>query len=429
MSDSTTFRRQTIGLVIDTLAGSGSYQEDIWRTVAETCRQAGTGLLIFPGGALRGSPFITYEYMRNVIYGLIRKECVDGVILAIGNIVSLASREDFSAFAHSFGGMPVVNIGFGLDEAPGVVVDNANAFACIIEHLVADHRCKKVAFIRGPEKHEDAIERFRAYQTVLKKHGLPFDPALTHIGNFSEQSGAQAIAAWLERKIDFDCVAASGDYMAIGAVKELISRGKRVPQDVAVTGFDDIYEAGILSPGLTTIRQPLPEQMRKAVAVLMAMMEGKPRHNRIFPIEIELKKRRSCGCGAATLDAAAALPARSGMDRGQWLAEVSRSLAAGFREQPAAETSRSVTSSAPRSVTSSELLDLFTAFFDEVEGRRADVFVPEWEKFFGLHFKHNEGGLPERRGRSGWNSRPFRGTGEPAPQPGAQFTYGNRVPP
>ncbi len=368
-------RRRTIALVVDTLAGSGSYQEDIWRTVAEACRRAGAGLLIFPGGALGGSPFITNEYMKNVIYGLIRRECVDGVIVAIGNIVNLASREEYAAFAHGFGGIPVVNIGFALDRVPGVVVDNETAMERIIEHAVADHKYRNVAFIRGPEKHEDAVQRYNGYRTVLQRHGLPLRPELTYVGDFSEKSGVDAIRVFLdERKLDFDCVAASGDYMAIGAVKELLARGKRVPHDVAVTGFDDIYEAGILSPGLTTIRQPLPEQMRKAVDVLLDLMEGGPREKRAFPIDVEIMTRRSCGCAAAGLGSDFQFPEWSGRDRDRWLLEISRTIASRFREDVAPD----------------EVLSLFTSFFDEIEGKRADVFMSDWEKFFRLHFTRTE---------------------------------------
>jgi DNA-binding LacI/PurR family transcriptional regulator len=373
-------RRKTIALVVDILAGTGSYQEDIWRSAAAACRQAGAGLLIFPGGALGGTPFVKYEYMKNVIYGLIRRECVDGVILAIGNIVSLASRAHYADFARGFGGIPTVNVGFALDGVPGVVVSNENAMERVLEHLVTDHGYKKVAFIRGPEQHEDAVGRFLAYRTVLERHGLPFRPEYTFIGDFSESSGARAVGAWLdERKIDFDCVAASGDYMAIGAVKELLARGKRIPQDIAVTGFDDIYEAGVISPGLTTIRQPLPAQMRKAVEVLIDLMEGKPRENKAYPIDLEIMKRRSCGCAASGSGAAFVLPPWSGGDRAPWLAEVSRTLAAGFREQTPAGNSHGD--------LEKEMLALFTAYADEMEGKRGDVFLSAWEKFFHAHFR------------------------------------------
>ena len=375
MAEQAAARGKTIALVIDILAGSGSYQEEVWRATADACAEAGVGLLIFPGGALGGSPGNQYEHMKNLVYRLIRPESVDGVVLAVGNIINYSTPQEYAAFSHGFGKIPVVNIGQALDGIPGVVIENEAGMGRLLDHLLGDHAYRKVAFIRGPEANDDAIQRFRAYRQALQRHQLPYREELTYVGDFSEEGGARAVAAWLkDGRTDFDCVVASNDYMAIGAVRALTAQGRRVPQDVAVAGFDDIYEAGILSPGLTTVRQPLEVQMRRAVETLVTMMDRRPLDDPVVRIDTEIIRRQSCGCSSGSLTRFAHVRVWEGGDRRAWLEEVSLKLVTGFR----------------RRVDASEMVDLFTALFEEIEGRKHDVFLPLWERFFDAHFQQTE---------------------------------------
>src|SRR4029079_2860377 len=108
--------------------------------------------------------------------------------------------------------------------------------------------------------------RYAAYRHVLEERRIPFDRALVAPGDFQAEAGARAIATWLDdRHVDFEAVVAANDHMALGAMQALQERHIRVPQQVAVIGFDDVDEARFATPSLTTVRQPLYQQGARAL--------------------------------------------------------------------------------------------------------------------------------------------------------------------
>ena len=125
---------------------------------------------------------------------------------------------------------------------------------------------------------------------------MPFNPDLVVSGNYLGPAGAEAVRLLLdERKVKFEAIASANDEMALGAITALQERGLRVPDDVSVVGFDDLEEAKFASPPLTTIRQPLYEQGRRATEMLLALMAGEDVPSYVT-LPTELVIRQSCGC-------------------------------------------------------------------------------------------------------------------------------------
>lgn len=132
---------------------------------------------------------------------------------------------------------------------------------------------------------------------MLEKYNIPLDPVLVAAGNYLESSGAEAVRMWLdEKEADIQAIIGSNDNMALGAMKELQRRGIQVPYEIAVAGFDDIEDAAAITPSLSTVRQPVFEQAKRAAMILIDMLEGKPAdtQNEYLPTEIII--RQSCGC-------------------------------------------------------------------------------------------------------------------------------------
>jgi DNA-binding LacI/PurR family transcriptional regulator len=135
-----------------------------------------------------------------------------------------------------------------------------------------------------------AVDRFDGFRTELDALGLA--PAAVAHADFSVEGGRRAMHALLDAAPDLDGAVVANDLMALGALHELGERGRRVPDDVALVGFDDIPLAMAASPPLTTVRQPMAEMGRAMAAALLEMVDdGRPRPPLILPTEIV--RRRS----------------------------------------------------------------------------------------------------------------------------------------
>jgi LacI family transcriptional regulator len=160
----------------------------------------------------------------------------------------------------------LVNTRGHADGRPAIHLDNAAGAAAVIGHFAALGR-KRLVHIAGPSGNIDAQERLAATKAAAKKHGLE----LTIVeGDFEEESGAAAVEKLLSIGQPFDAIFASNDNMAIGAFDALRKAGMRVPDDVAIAGFDDIPLASHL--GLTTVRVRIAELGERALSRLLEML-------------------------------------------------------------------------------------------------------------------------------------------------------------
>ena len=142
----------------------------------------------------------------------------------------------------------------------------------------------------------------------MEKHGLPAEPDLCEEGDWTPESGAAAMDVLIERVRDLDAVVVANDRMALGAMHVLRGRGIRIPDDLAITGFDDIEEAAWFAPPLTSVEQPLAEMGRQAVQRLRGEFEGTESAPTAIHLRAELMIRESTigsGKGSSHRDGAA----------------------------------------------------------------------------------------------------------------------------
>ncbi|MGC0206978.1 LacI family DNA-binding transcriptional regulator [Streptomyces levis] len=171
-------------------------------------------------------------------------------------------------------GLPTVLLGrrSGDEQITYVDADNVGGAREAVAHLVAGGR-RAIAAITGPLDMYVARCRLRGYRQALEQAGLPAPASLTVEGDFTEASGRRAMTELLERHPEVDAVLAASDTMASGALAVLRAAGRRVPDDVAVIGFDDFELARHTDPPLTTVRQPLEQIGRTMVRLLLEEME------------------------------------------------------------------------------------------------------------------------------------------------------------
>ena len=193
----------------------------------------------------------------------VRQRHVDGVIL-----MSLHGDDPLPG-ALTSAGMPTVLMGRPRagEQLPFVDADNRGGAREATTHLLSLGRTK-VATITGPLDMSAGVDRFAGYADALAAAGRRVRKRLVAHGDFSAESGARAMTELLRRHPEVDGVFVASDPMAIGARAVLREAGRRVPQDVAVVGFDDVADAASATPALTTVHQPF-EAMTKAMTELL----------------------------------------------------------------------------------------------------------------------------------------------------------------
>jgi DNA-binding LacI/PurR family transcriptional regulator len=137
--------------------------------------------------------------------------------------------------------------------------------------------------------------RLEGYRQALSAAGIAVDPALIEEVGYSAESGAAAMRRLLARAIPFTAVTCGNDTVAIGAMAALLEAGQRIPDDVAVVGFDDIPTAAYLNPPLTTMRTEPVASGRAAMTMLTELIAGSPPPARVIAMPTTLVVRRSCG--------------------------------------------------------------------------------------------------------------------------------------
>lgn len=207
-----------------------------------------------------------------------------------------ASRRLLKAIGKT--GKPVVTVGYEEREIPchSVIIDNRRAVREAVLHLVREHGHRRIAFVGGTE-HIDLIERFEGYKEALGECGIPCDERLYfRTPNALRQGGTAAAEAMLANGIDFTAVIAATDLNAAGMIETLQAAGCRIPQDVAVIGFDDLPSSAESDPPLASIHQPIADLARAGMDLLFRKLEGESGLPAVVRVPTRFVPRTSCGC-------------------------------------------------------------------------------------------------------------------------------------
>ncbi len=153
---------------------------------------------------------------------------------------------------------------------------------------------RRIGFITGALDLGCAVDRLSGYQAALSDHNLPSDPALITTGDFHRPQGFAGAQALLDLPDRPTAILASNDEMAFGAMEAARVNGLRIPDDISVVGFDDIPQASVVHPPLTTVRQPLHEMGRAATQMLLQLIADPQLQVGRVALPTELVERQSC---------------------------------------------------------------------------------------------------------------------------------------
>ncbi len=218
---------------------------------------------------------------------LAQQGAVDGVVLSSSEEDEPLTRALLSS------GTPFVSVGRNSDGRVSYVdVDNRGAARKITAHLLRlGHR--RVATITGDPIATAALDRLDGYRDALEAYGLPIREQLIFEGDFTEASGRVGMRSLLEHHPD--AVFAASDRMASGALNEIRAGGLRVPEDIALVGFDDIPLAAEMDPPLTTVRQSAKQMGETALEMLLDLIDDPSGPPRRVVLPTQLAVRASCG--------------------------------------------------------------------------------------------------------------------------------------
>ncbi len=283
--------RFTIGMLVDWI--DDQYQLDLLYGIADLAKEKDVNLLCFEGGMIH--PQNEFDAIRNKVYDLVIPDNLDGLIILSSIIGPLLDAESLIRFCKKNQSLPTVLVGLKMPGIPSILVDNTGLRALML-HLINVHQYKRFAFIKGIESSLDTMERYGIFAQTLAEYRIPVDERLVVQGDFSFNSGVEAMRTLLDQhRGDFDVVVACNDDMASGALSELKAREIKVPEEIAVAGFDNLSLGRMIFPPLTTVGYSIHELGRRAAEILVEQLEHKTVPS-LETISTQLIIRNSCGC-------------------------------------------------------------------------------------------------------------------------------------
>jgi LacI family transcriptional regulator, galactose operon repressor len=275
-----TSRTSTIGVLLPDLYGE--FFSEVIRGIDTAARMSGLHLIISNS-----------HCDKDAIEGAMRamRGRVDGLIIMSPDIDAHALRANLPD-CH-----PVVLLNCALrgEAFDSVNIDNQGGASAVVRHLIS-HRHQRIALITGAPRNVDGQERTLGYRKALDEAGIERHAEWEARGDFTEDSGFEATRSLLSLEQRPTAIFAANDSMAVGALSALREAGLRIPEDIAVAGFDDITIARHVHPPLTSVHVPIAELGERAMRKLMAAFSAGSHH---IPqqdiVHTTLVIRSSCG--------------------------------------------------------------------------------------------------------------------------------------
>lgn len=287
-----------IGFVLAEL--STGTANSLWPSVASMFPPEGSDtFVVFAGGRLNSTDSL--EKMRNSIYRFVTPENLDGAIIWGSSLTGNARSIDVIEHFRHMLPKPIVTIDSKTKDYPGIPDVRFDAYEgsrLITEHCIEAHGARRIAYIRGPENHNSAQERYHAYLDVLKEHGMQVDESIIS-DPMPWESGDLAMRQILDKRKklpgkDFDFIVCASDLMLYRASLELSAHGYEVGRDVFACGFNDSLDSRLLNVPVTTVRLPYAGLGVCSVMAFRSAAEGRRCEDKVLPTRPMF--RGSCGC-------------------------------------------------------------------------------------------------------------------------------------
>lgn len=272
-------QRKLIGLLVPDI--QNPFYVDVVRGVEETAYARDHA--VFVGN------FAQDEQKEKMYLNIMKSESIDGLIAAP------AHEKDSEVVELVKAGLPIVCVDRGLSDVDVdvVLVDNRKGAFDAVEYLI---QCghKRIAYIGGLPQIPTTMQRKEGYEDALRKYGLPVDPKLIRFGDSKHESGKKLTEELLELSKRPTALFTGNNLITLGALETIHNHKLKIPQDIAIVGFDDMYWSISLNPPLTAVRQPGFEIGKRAAEMLFQRVKEPDRSPVKLLLRTELIKRESC---------------------------------------------------------------------------------------------------------------------------------------
>jgi signal transduction histidine kinase/DNA-binding LacI/PurR family transcriptional regulator len=284
-----------IGLLLRYL--NEHYQLTLFRGVMKEARRSGIELVCIQGGLLPSKADAPRP--ENILFDLPAHAGLDGVLILSSAIVQRSSASAVLPVVANFRSVPCVSIGLRVEGLTSIIVRNRRSMQAIMDHLIAEHGYRSLLLLAGPHSHHDSAAREGVFRASVARYAVlhPEIRSWVEYGEFTDDVACAIVQEFIRAHPDVhpDVIVAANDNMAIGALNALRLQDDPRWLRCAVTGFDDIPEAAVEVPALTSVRQPLEEMGQSAVRTLVSMIRHDP-VRKLYRIDTVPVIRESCGC-------------------------------------------------------------------------------------------------------------------------------------
>lgn len=266
-------RSSTIGLIVPDIMNP--YFPELARAVEDTASKLGYNVILCNSDEDREK--------EQAYLDVLQQNYVKGIIVSSNTLTAEQIREL---------NIPIVSIDREISKGlPTIVVENKKG-AMMATRFLKTKGCARIGHIRGTDGVVNADERCEGYRAIVAEEPW-FRQSYIANGNYDMESSMEATLELISRHPEIDGIFAANDMMAIGALKAAFQLGKKVPEELAVIGFDGIALSTVMTPELTTIAQPIYEMGELATTLLVGLMEQQPIEKTYYTLDVELIERKS----------------------------------------------------------------------------------------------------------------------------------------
>lgn len=289
--------RKTIGIILFDI--TGYYQQQLVHTLSKTASKRGYNLLTFSAFTIYGSDTKNAAGEYNILH-LIPYEHLDALIVCHDTFNSDEAVDELWKLVTERCQAPIISIRKKVNGCYNILVEDTDAIPTFVRHFHDVHHFDRIAFMSGPYNHPDAICRLEKYKEAMAELGLDCPEEYIFEGDFWKNCAADAANHFMNLTNRPQAIVCANDYMALSLCKELTLQGYSVPQDVAISGFDDVRDARANVPPLTTCSVSIPDMAKKAMETIDTLLNGKEAPACTF-VPTKIIIRNSCGCESSTM--------------------------------------------------------------------------------------------------------------------------------